>query len=108
MLCSRPEPDQQLVVAEVADPSAAFSSVAAEDGVIGPSAAGTQDQQRRMPHRRVDLEGDVISRVEIGKHDAEQSLGCLDQSCVLLSREIDSDAYPGGSGRAAGTAPPAL
>ena len=39
MLQSRLEPDQELAVAEVADPSAAFGSAAAEGDMVRPRAA---------------------------------------------------------------------
>ena len=79
MLRSWLEPDQELVVAEVVDQSAAFASAPPEGNVVGPSAAHVQDQQRWMSlGRRVELEGDVTAVTEIGKCGGEQSSRRLD------------------------------
>ena len=72
------EPDQELVVAEVADQGAAFGGVPTESGVVGLSAADVQYQQRRaFPGQRMHLEGGEAAGIESGQRRGKQLPGWL-------------------------------
>src|SRR5690348_1277032 len=78
--CISVEPDKQLMIVEIADLCTAFGSLLAEGDMVGPLTADMQDKKRRMfLSRRVHLEGDIITGVQIGHRRGEQSLGSLDQ-----------------------------
>ena len=50
--------------------------------------------------RRVDLEGDLISRTRIGERGDEQPPGRLNQRRIRLPREVDRDSRTGDPARA--------
>jgi hypothetical protein len=49
---------------------------------------------------RVDLEGDVVAFLEIGKGGSEQSPGCFHERHVPLPGKVDGDTGPGRPRRA--------